>query len=322
MSVHILVVWSRHSVFDDICYNIHLSCKQVTNVLISLRECAGWSGSALSAICVRASFRTLIISFQSHKHGAQIPDKGYGIRAEGYFKLWERKCKYGLSSNPSKFLLNIFIFNSFLSNIDIVFSSVDLVHVIVCRIIYWSYIDIKFGQMHLALIITIITWAAPCEKMSSVICEQQRPWWACASAQSDQDPTVRCQKHSILYTVSIESNCPDDILRMLIMIWIYAYWACLKALFSLNATHMIELTRTLGALPHCIPNRLSRTIYCKSLISILGTSGYKIYIFLEKNGWTICKQWRPWSDAAFCGVWSGSALFANYPFTGLPTTMS
>ena len=27
----------------------------------------------------------------------------------------------------------------------------------------------------------------------------------------------------------------------------------------------------------------------------------------------ICKQWRPWSDAAFCGVWSGSALFASYP---------
>ena len=32
----------------------------------------------------------------------------------------------------------------------------------------------------------------------------------------------------------------------------------------------------------------------------------------------ICKQWRPWSDAAFCGVWSGSALFASYPFRGSP----
>ena len=31
--------------------------------------------------------------------------------------------------------------------------------------------------------------------------------------------------------------------------------------------------------------------------------------------------WRPWSDAAFWGVWSGSALFANYPFTGLLITM-
>ena len=36
-------------------------------------------------------------------------------------------------------------------------------------------------------------------------------------------------------------------------------------------------------------------------------------IFLKKNGETICKQSRPRSDAAFCGVWSGSALFANYP---------
>ena len=72
---------------------------------------------------------------------------------------------------------------------------------------------------------------------------------------------------------------------------------------------------------HCILNRLSHTIYWKSLISILGTSGYEIYILLEKNGQTVCKQWRPWSDTAFCGVWSGSALFANYPFTGLPITM-
>ena len=43
-------------------------------------------------------------------------------------------------------------------------------------------------------------------------------------------------------------------------------------------------------------------------------------IFLEKTGWSIGKQWRPWSDAAFCSVWSGSALFANYPFRVLRTT--
>ena len=36
-----------------------------------------------------------------------------------------------------------------------------------------------------------------------------------------------------------------------------------------------------------------------------------------KNGLTICKQLRPWSDATFCGVWSGSALFA-VPFYGSP----
>ena len=26
-------------------------------------------------------------------------------------------------------------------------------------------------------------------------------------------------------------------------------------------------------------------------------------ILKEKNGRSICKQWRPWSDAVFCGVW-------------------
>ena len=38
----------------------------------------------------------------------------------------------------------------------------------------------------------------------------------------------------------------------------------------------------------------------------------------RKNCWTICKQWKPWSDAAFCGVWSGSALFATFPLRGFP----
>ena len=37
-----------------------------------------------------------------------------------------------------------------------------------------------------------------------------------------------------------------------------------------------------STLTHCILNRFSHTIYWKSLISILGTSGYEIYIFLEK----------------------------------------
>ena len=72
---------------------------------------------------------------------------------------------------------------------------------------------------------------------------------------------------------------------------------------------------------HCIRNRLSHTIYWKSPISILGKPSYEIYIFLEKNGLTICKQQKPWSDAAFCSIWSVSALFVKCPFTGLPTTM-
>ena len=38
------------------------------------------------------------------------------------------------------------------------------------------------------------------------------------------------------------------------------------------------------SLTHCRLNRPTHTIYWKSPISILGTSIYEIYIFLEKNG--------------------------------------
>ena len=34
--------------------------------------------------------------------------------------------------------------------------------------------------------------------------------------------------------------------------------------------------------------------------------------FYRKKGWTICKKWRPWSESPFRGIWSGSALFANF----------
>ena len=60
-------------------------------------------------------------------------------------------------------------------------------------------------------------------------------------------------------------------------------------------------------------NRLPHTIYLKRRISILGKSGYVTKIFLERNGLTICKQWRRWLDATERGIWSGSALFASYP---------
>ena len=41
---------------------------------------------------------------------------------------------------------------------------------------------------------------------------------------------------------------------------------------------------SLHCLTHCILNRLSNTLYWKSPISVLSMSGYKIYIFLKKNG--------------------------------------
>ena len=31
---------------------------------------------------------------------------------------------------------------------------------------------------------------------------------------------------------------------------------------------------------------------------------------------SVSKQWRTWSDSAFCGVWSSFALFADVPQKG------
>ena len=43
-----------------------------------------------------------------------------------------------------------------------------------------------------------------------------------------------------------------------------------------------------------------------------------IQILLERS---VSKEWRTWSDAAFCGVWSGSTLFAYVPQKGRLTYM-
>ena len=48
--------------------------------------------------------------------------------------------------------------------------------------------------------------------------------------------------------------------------------------------HLIQFCMDIVNLfTHCILNRPSHTMYRKSPISSLGTSGYEIYIFLEKN---------------------------------------
>ena len=52
----------------------------------------------------------------------------------------------------------------------------------------------------------------------------------------------------------------------------------------------------------------------RSITYIRGVWLVFIIITFCRNFWTYCKLCRPWSDAAFCGVWSGSALFANFPF--------
>ena len=40
------------------------------------------------------------------------------------------------------------------------------------------------------------------------------------------------------------------------------------------------------------------------------TNPFLLPVDVSENCWTTCKQFRPRSDAAFCGVWSGSTLFA------------
>ena len=100
-------------------------------------------------------------------------------------------------------------------------------------------------------------------------------------------------------------------------IWLLTYFFFLNCLETSEkgSDHIVRL------LTHCRLNELHHIIYLKILILILGMLVYVIYIFLEENGWSICKQWRPRSDATFCGIWSGSALFANYPFKSFQTTM-
>ena len=56
-------------------------------------------------------------------------------------------------------------------------------------------------------------------------------------------------------------------------------------------------------------NNLQQTTFSDAFFSW----GYKGKILIELSA---SKQWRPLADAAFCGVWSGSALFAYVPQKG------
>ena len=67
--------------------------------------------------------------------------------------------------------------------------------------------------------------------------------------------------------------------------------------------------------PH-LPNGLSHPYQLDESIIHLRGVWYTYFIciifFIEIS----IEQCRPWSDAAFCGVWSGSALFAYVPNIG------
>ena len=82
-----------------------------------------------------------------------------------------------------------------------------------------------------------------------------------------------------------------------------------KKSFSIIFLFCTNVTLTHGRL-----NELPNTIYKKILILILGMSGNVIEIFQGKNGWIIFKQWRPWPDAVYSGVWSGLHHLPNTLF--------
>ena len=64
----------------------------------------------------------------------------------------------------------------------------------------------------------------------------------------------------------------------------------------------------------------SGLFYLKSLDrSISNRRGVWVVFIITiffRNSYILCKQCWPWSDAAFCGVWSGSTVFANVSFYG------
>ena len=111
---------------------------------------------------------------------------------------------------------------------------------------------------------------------------------------------IKILGHLLYVNLPMFASCHNSRQDAFFFFFIQTYWHLFNPMYTEWTTH---------------------TIYLKSPNSMLGMSGYVIYIILGKNGWTICKQWRPWSAATFCGIWSGSALFANYPFRGLETTM-
>ena len=78
--------------------------------------------------------------------------------------------------------------------------------------------------------------------------------------------------------------------------------------------------------PGCLKNHISLTLICRVDYSILvnwtspflffGCLMYCFHFHLFFIEIPVSKQWRPWSDAAFCSIWSVSALFAYVPKVG------
>ena len=146
--------------------------------------------------------------------------------------------------------------------------------------------------------------SVPCENVSLGICGQQMLRSVCASAHfsharrhcldwhgPDSECLKACQFDSLTGpTVSFCSHLFSQTERDRILI---LNTQCISRYITqrnnagsedLQSGWESVFKQTIGVLTHCRLNRLSYTIYWKSPISILGRSGYEIYIFLEKNG--------------------------------------
>ena len=67
------------------------------------------------------------------------------------------------------------------------------------------------------------------------------------------------------------------------------------------------------------PNEISLYFQLGQSIPVLRIANWYffLYIFIQFSiEHSVNKQWRTWSDAALCGVWSGTALFAYVPHKG------
>ena len=59
--------------------------------------------------------------------------------------------------------------------------------------------------------------------------------------------------------------------------------------------------------------QLDQSISVLRVVGFLGGVFHFLLILIEQSDG---KRWRSWSDDTFCGIWSGSTLFAYVPQNG------
>ena len=127
-------------------------------------------------------------------------------------------------------------------------------------------------------------WVATWETVSSDMCDQWRLKSACVSAI--WSVFIVCMKKLCIlgYPKKLKEN--SDQTAWMCMWYESLLGVHLKVCFLMLPAMLFfffKMYQFNAPLTHYIRNRLSHTIYWKSPISILGTPGYEIYIFLDKN---------------------------------------